>query len=190
MSKGIYCYINKKTGIVDYIGKFSERKRIKAHYQPSRYDDQPFNRVLQNNPERYEVKIICEYPDLTDDELNYLEIKEILKHKFLYGEIPRFNFTIGGDGATGYKHSGESRKKISESLTGKKRPPFSDEWKKNMGKSHKKNYARIIKKGFNGNKQRYAIVYESEQIKTSHYIHKLYKWFGKNYPNQYLYLEV
>lgn len=227
MTKGIYCYIDKKTSIVIYIGRFTGRKRIKAHIQPSKYNEQQINRVLQNNPNRYEAKIICEYPDLTNDELNYFEIKEILKHKFLYDEKPKFNFTVGGEGATGYKHTDEAlqkmrkpntkehNQKISEAKKGKKRPPFSDEWRKNLSESHKginhtdetknkiseanngennglwKDYARIIKKGFNSSgKQRYIIKYNGKQLKQSNYIHKLYKWFGKNYPNQYLYLEV
>ena len=125
--KGIYCFIDKKNGIVDYIGRFSGRQRIYAHYNPSKYDEQPFNRILQNNQDRYEAKIICEYSDLTNDELNYLEIKEILKHKFLYSERPRFNYTIGGDGGIGYIPSEETRKKLSDSKKGKNNPMYRDD---------------------------------------------------------------
>lgn len=132
--KGIYCFIDKQTGMVDYIGRFSSIRRIREHYWKSRYDDQQFNRVLQNNPNRYESKIICEYPDLTNDELNYLEIKEILKHKFLYGEKPRFNFTIGGEGTSGYVTPEETREKISKSLTGRK---HTTEARKNISEGHK-----------------------------------------------------
>ena len=134
LTKGIYCFIDEQTGIVVYIGRFSGKQRIKDHYSLSKYDEQQINRVLQNNPDRYKAKIICEYPDLTNDELNYLEIKEILKHKFLYGEIPKFNFTIGGEGTTGYKHTKETIQKIIASNTGQKR---SEETRKNISESHK-----------------------------------------------------
>ena len=107
MSKGIYGYYDSENNYIPVnIGKDShidKNQRHKQHLQPSQYDSQPFNRVLQNNPDRYEYRVICEYPDLTDDELNWLECMEIMKHKFLYGEIPRFNFTVGGDGTTGYR---------------------------------------------------------------------------------------
>lgn len=57
--KGIYKYTDLKTDEVVYIGKDShidKKIRYYAHLTPSKYDDQPFNRVLQNNPERYEYK--------------------------------------------------------------------------------------------------------------------------------------
>lgn len=104
--KGIYKYTDLKTGVVVYIGKDSyidENRRHIHHLRPSTYDHQQINRVLQNNPDRYEYGVICAFDDLSDDELNYLEIKEIMKHKFLYDKKPKFNFTIGGDGSTGYK---------------------------------------------------------------------------------------
>ena len=43
-------YIGKDS----YIGKHQRRK---DHLAKSRYNDQPFNRILQNNPTRYEYKI-------------------------------------------------------------------------------------------------------------------------------------
>ena len=36
----------------------------------------------------------------------------------------------------GYQPSKESRQKIKDALTGKKRPLFSDEWKRHISKSH------------------------------------------------------
>lgn len=122
-SKGIYGYYDKENNyICVYIGKDSyinKNASNKRHLYPSNYDAQKINQVLQNNPERYEYKVICEYSDLTDDELNYLEIKEILKYKFLYGKRPKFNFTIGGDGTTGYTHTDETKQKLSELQKGK-----------------------------------------------------------------------
>jgi hypothetical protein len=108
MSKGIYGYYDSENNYIRvYYGKDScidcKYNRDYDHNLPSKYDKQVINRVLQNNPDRYEYRIICEYPDLTDDELNWLECMEIMKHKFLYGERPKFNFTVGSDGRTGYR---------------------------------------------------------------------------------------
>lgn len=53
-----------------------------------------------------------------------------------------------------------------------------------------KDYPRITKYGKRNGKQNYAIIYGGKYIKISKYIHKLYKWFSKNYENEYLYCEV
>jgi hypothetical protein len=53
-----------------------------------------------------------------------------------------------------------------------------------------KNYPRIIKWGFDKNKQVYAIRYEGKYLKQSIYLHKLYKWWGNNHPDEFLYLEI
>lgn len=191
MSKGIYCYVDNETGLIDYIGKDSnihKDKRHNDHYQPSNYDKQPFNRILQKNPNRWEYQRLYESDDVDDETLNQLEITFIEQYN------PRFNFTKGGDGVIGYTYTEEDKQKISKALTGRK---LSDEHRQNISKVTKrennpnwKNYARIVKKGIHYNKQAYGIRYEGKWLKGSFYIHKLYKWFGKNYPNQYLYLEV
>jgi len=190
MSKGIYKYTDKKTGGIVYIGKDSNihyDKRHKDHLQPSNYDDQPFNRILQNNPDRYEYSVIWETEDCTDLKLNKMEI--------LFGKIynPKFNFGKFGKGGS-TKLSEEHKQKISESMTGR---ILSEETKRKMSEARKgekhpqwKNYARIRKSGFYKDKQQYCIIYNGKLIKRSLYIHKLYKWFAKNYPNKYLYLEV
>ena len=41
-----------ETGAIVYVGKDShidKNYRHKAHMEPNRYDDQPFNKILQNN---------------------------------------------------------------------------------------------------------------------------------------------
>lgn len=51
MAKGIYKYTDLKTGDVVYIGKDSyidKNMRHKRHLQPSNYDAQQINRILQN----------------------------------------------------------------------------------------------------------------------------------------------
>ena len=115
--KGIYQYTNLDTNDVIYIGKDSHidrKNRYHAHKSQSKRNAQPINRVIQKNLDKYEYSVICEYPTLTDDELNYLECIEIMKHKFLYGAIPKLNFDVGGEGNTGFKHSNESKQLMSK----------------------------------------------------------------------------
>ena len=125
MAKGIYCYIDKKDNQIVYIGKDSnidKNKRYRDHLAPSNYNAQPINRILQNNPNRYIYRVLWEIDDCTDNHLNQMEIFYIKKY------APQFNFTEGGDGMSGFRHSEETRKKISETNKGK------TPW--NKGKTH------------------------------------------------------
>ena len=111
MTRGIYTYVDKKNNEIVYIGKDSNidtNERHKQHFQPSKYNEQPINRILQNNPDRYIYQVLWEIDDCTNNHLNQMEIYYIKKYN------PQFNFTDGGDGMTGFKHSEETRKKMSE----------------------------------------------------------------------------
>ena len=111
MAKGIYCYIDKKDNQIVYVGKDSnidKKKRHRQHLAPSNYNAQQINRILQNNPDRYIYRVLWEIDDCTDNHLNQMEIFYIKKYD------PQFNFTEGGDGISGFKHSEEARKKMSE----------------------------------------------------------------------------
>lgn len=109
--KGIYKYTDLKTGDVVYVGKDShidKHNRHKTHLRPSKYDAQSFNRILQNNPDRYEYGVIWASEDCTTLKLNKMEI--------LFGKIynPKFNFDkFGKGGCNG--HTEETKKKISKS---------------------------------------------------------------------------
>ena len=113
-----------------YVGKDShidKNKRHKQHFQSSRYDAQPINRILQNNPFRYRYNVLWEIDDCTDNHLNQMEICYIKKHN------PQFNFTDGGDGASGFQHSEETKRKMSEAKKDKK---FSDEHKRKLSENN------------------------------------------------------
>lgn len=86
-------FTDKKTGNIVYIGMDSHidiKERINAHYRLSTYDSQQINRVIQNNPERYESKVYC-YADSYED-LRELEFALINLYR------PKFNFKHGGHG--------------------------------------------------------------------------------------------
>ena len=154
--KGIYKYTDLKTGEIVYVGKDShidKNQRHKDHLQPSRYDDQPFNKILQNNPNRYEYNVIWATEDCTTLKLNKMEI--------LFGKIynPKFNFgKFGKGGCKGHTEetkkklselnkgktlSEETKKKLSESMRGENNPNYgkhrSEETKKKMSETRIKN---------------------------------------------------
>ena len=129
--KGIYSYTDLKTNEVVYIGKDShieENRRHKNHLIPSCYNKQMINRVLQNNPNRYHYEVLCSSNDCDDELLNNLEMGYIETYD------PKFNFTKGGEGTLGYKHSEEVRMKISESKRG---VPISEEHKQKISEAKK-----------------------------------------------------
>ena len=73
MTKGIYCYLDTKQNEVVYIGKDSnidKNRRHRDHLAPSKYNQQQINRILQNNPSRYQYQVLWEIDDCTDNHLN------------------------------------------------------------------------------------------------------------------------
>jgi group I intron endonuclease len=70
----------------------------------------------------------------TLDELNKLEAESITKYNTL---IPSgYNMTRGGEG---YEWTDEARVNLSKALTGRKRKPFSEEHRRNIGLSKRGN---------------------------------------------------
>lgn len=189
--KGIYAYYDIEKENIVYVGKDShidKNARYKAHKNPARYNYQVFNRILQNNPNRYVYKrlYVCP-PHLDEVDLNGLEMQ------YIEALNPKFNFTKGGDGVSGVKlsethkqrirenasrywqgksRSDETKKKISEKLKG--RTP----WNKGK-KSHQsglkgadnplwKDYARVVKRGkTSSGTPQYCLKYEGKYLKWS-----------------------
>lgn len=206
--KGIYQYKDLKTNEIVYIGKDSNidkpYNRDSTHKSPAHYNDQSFNRALQNNPERYVYEIIYA-GDFSSDMLNVLEINAISEFKLLHnGERPKFNYTDGGDGQTEtfmreLWANEEYHKQVSENMkkswTDEKREYYRKRMlehnpmanKQGDKSPHWKDYARIIKAGknYSGNQQ-YAIKFKGVWLKRSVNYTKLVKWFKENYPNEEL----
>ena len=183
---GIYCYIDKLTKEVVYVGQDSNIHRNHRHLEHlrySHYNRQHFNRVLQNNPNRYCYKILSVFnPNHKPQELlNALEISYIKFFGTFRPETGKgFNFNKGGGGSLGKKLSEETKQKISNTLTkngkvkGENNPRY-------------KNYARITKAGENsvGN-DIFQIKRDGKRIKRSVDIGFLINWFTENYPNELL----
>lgn len=150
MISGIYGYYDKEKEYVCYIGKDSHindpnNNRHKSHYKPSNYDSQQINRVLQNNPSRYDYFILAE-GNFSDNELSKLEQRaiDIFKtFRYDYPERSVFNFTRGGDGNSGYKHTQEWKDKMSERMSGENNPFYGEEHSEETKKKMRQNHAHL-----------------------------------------------
>lgn len=134
---GIYCYIDKNDNQIVYVGKDSnidKNKRHREHFTPSAYNKQIVNRVLQNNPDRYTYQVLV-WSVEDENTLNALEIQYIRQLQ------PRFNFTEGGDGVSGFKHSEKAKRKMSEARMGK--TPWNKD--KKLSDEHKRKISEKLK---------------------------------------------
>ena len=139
MTKGIYCYIDTKhDNEIVYIGRDSnidKRQRDKAHKTKANYDMQKINQIMQNNLSRYNYNVLWEVDDCSDNHLNQMEIYFINKYN------PRFNFTQGGEGISGYKHTKQSKQKMSRAkqnyIPWNKGKKLSKEHKRKISQNHR-----------------------------------------------------
>ncbi len=178
----IYCL--KVNNFIIYIGKsfgshrINERKKEHARYLKNRYHP---NSILQElydifGKEKFTYEIIEHYDNITNEELNNKEIYYIDKFNTYFSGA---NLTIGGDTVTGMKHSDETKKVISEKVSGENNPfygkthteetrrkfseqrkgkklnenqrkAFSTQWQKGVPKSEE--HRKNISKGLKGRK--------------------------------------
>lgn len=141
MTCGIYYYWDNKNDTLAYIGKsINCEKRHKAHLSPSRYNAQPFNKILQKNPYRFDFAIML---PCCKNKLNEYEKQAISMYK------PRFNFTIGGDGCGsgenhpfyGQHHTLEHCQMMSQKMSGDNNPMYN----KNHTEKTKKQISNKLK---------------------------------------------
>jgi hypothetical protein len=126
----VYQHVRLDTNEVFYVGIGRTENRAYSKHHRSEY----WHNIV--NKAGYSAQIIFE--KITWEEACQKE-KELIEY---YGRRDKgsgtlVNMTDGGDGAIGHIMSKESRKKISNSLTGKKRSPHSEETKKKMSETRK-----------------------------------------------------
>lgn len=164
---GIYGYYDKKNQQMMYIGQSNDiERRHRDHIKPSRYNEQVVNRVLQNNPERYELVIIKSRPGFSKEDRDILE-KHYIEFYNTFAD-DKFNFTTGGDGGL---FSEETRKKISEALKGENNPMY--------GKTHSAEARKKISEARKGKKNYFYGKHLTEKHKKK--ISEALK--GENNPN-------
>lgn len=199
---GLYCITNKINGKKYFGQSIDLEKREKQYFNyevfPNDHLKNSFNKYGKEN---FEFKIIkvCKEKYLDRLEKLYIRVNDTQNREKGY------NKESGGN--LNKHHSEETKQKMRENYngyktqikkgqhlsietefkkgnkpwnTGKKRPELSKEKHPNW-----KNYARIVKKGFNSSgKQVYAIAYNgNKRMKTSVDKESLIKWFKENYPN-------
>lgn len=150
MTSGIYGYWDNLKDELVYVGQaFDIKLRHNEHLSPARYDAQTINRVLQNNKERYDLIVLKK---CGIDDLNYWERTLIALFN------PKFNYTDGGEGSRGFKHSEETKQKLSEMLSGENSynygRKFSEEHRRKISESNKGKQAFLGKKHTEETKQK------------------------------------
>lgn len=104
----VYEHIRQDTGAVFYVGKGTSRRFVKAVNR---------NKHWQNIAEKCGRVLVRKLVDGVDEELAFLtEIETIAKYRTL--GITLANYTDGGDGSSGFKHSVETRELMSKSRKG------------------------------------------------------------------------
>lgn len=123
----IYAYTNLESGRM-YVGQtLFPKKRFKQHLTDNYR--QGWHIDYQNNPDKYEYSII--EMDVPEDKLDEREIYWI---SFFDTYNNGYNLNEGGGANKGYKHTQETKNKISNSLQGH---ILSKETKDKMSKAHK-----------------------------------------------------
>lgn len=148
---GIYGYRDKEKNQIVYIGQSNDIYRRHAqHMNPSKYNEQVINRILQNNEDRYELVVIKARSTFSKEDRDILE-KHYIEFYNTFSDRSKFNYTPGGDfnpstlpdiakkmseakrGENhpfyGKHHSEETKRKISKANTGSNHPMY--------GKKHK-----------------------------------------------------
>jgi group I intron endonuclease len=175
MTAGIYLITNKINGHMYVGGSVNIRRRLREHKSCQDLEYSPVDRAIKKyGKENFTYQIITELPNdwkVIDEHEKYW-----IKFYNAFEDKNHYNLTEGGGGRSGFKHSEESKKKMKDNhadVSGENNPRW-------------KNYARIVKTGFNRGKQQYAIRFNGKNIKFSINIDSLKEWFNSNYPNEEL----
>ena len=158
----IYRWTHIESGM-SYIGKTTDfNQRIRDHASGNGNSPHLCHAIKKYGVDVFEVDILCEVPD------ELLVALEICYIKVLGTLHPRgYNLTEGGEGG---KPSDETRRKISEAHTGKKRPPFSQQWRDRMSESRKGKTQSLetIQKRVEANKEYRHSLETRRRISESH----------------------
>lgn len=129
----IYTLSDPITSEIKYCGKTKNiKERLSGHLKDKKHNKEKFDWILKIKSNK--LKPLLEIIDEVDDENWDFWEKFWIAQLKCWG-FRLFNKTNGGEyGVTGYKHTEEAKRKISESQTGKK---FSKEWRENISESRR-----------------------------------------------------
>ena len=153
----------------------------------------------------FKTLMVCPDNERNHCEQMFIDLYDSQNHEFGYNIRDADSHSIAEEtkvkmskARIGYKWSEESKKKLSESISGKNHWNYgnkhSDETKQKMSENHAdfsgenhpqwKNYARVLKSNNKHYGVRYYIKFKGKQIKNSKYFNKLIDWFFENYPDE------
>lgn len=136
VKNGIYGYYDTEKNQMAYVGQSEDiYKRHNHHMSSSLYNRQVINRILQNNPDRYELVIIKSRPNFSKEDRDILE-KHYIEFYNTFADENKFNYTPGGDSCPSLLQS--VKDKISEANSGLNNP--------NYGKHHTEETIEKIRK--------------------------------------------
>lgn len=130
----IYVFTNKINN-KQYVGQsINIKERYKQHFKDAKHDNLYFHNALNKyGEENFNFEVIEE-----NIPLNYVGEREKYWIAKLNTKTPNgYNLTDGGEGAFGYKHTEESKMKMSEIKKGKFTHFQSDETRKKISEANK-----------------------------------------------------
>jgi hypothetical protein len=143
MTMTVYGLVDPRTDEVFYVGITSRgaKTRLASHLSEARSHkgkraSKKTNKILSIISKGYAVHCIIleENSHMSYDELKEKEKKWIKHYLSINPNIT--NLTMGGDGALGYKHLPEARRKMSKKRKGIKPKPISQEGRKKISESN------------------------------------------------------
>lgn len=116
-----------------YVGQTTVPKKRWASHKCEAKSDRaylPIHRAIKKYGEKnFQFDLISAYQsqqEVDDTEVYWISFFDSQNNKSGY------NLAVGGNSNSGWHHTEESKRKISESNMGKKMPPHTDDWRENM----------------------------------------------------------
>jgi len=156
-----------------YVGK-GQKKRAWDMKQRNRMHKFRVAKILKAGA-KVDIKLLA--TDL-DEELAFLVEEEAIDKygRRDLGKGPLLNFSDGGEGPSGFKHTDEYKKYMSEIFKGKKK---SEETKRKMSEAQKIEQARRIQAGYKASPEARKKMSEKHLSKMSCLsCHKVFTWVG------------
>jgi group I intron endonuclease len=133
----IYTLSDPTTNEIRYVGKTNDIKtRIKDHIKRSKHKKTHKDKWV-NGLINKDLKPVILILDEVED-CDWIFWEKFYINLFKVWGFNLVNHTDGGDGGSFKQHSFETKQKMSEIGKGKKRPPFTEEHRRNLSESAKK----------------------------------------------------
>lgn len=143
----VYIFENLVNG-KKYIGKANNFKaRLTHHLYDLNLDYPIYNAIRKYGIDKFRVVIVeraYSENEVLQKEMQYIANYKTNIHK--YGNHFGYNLTDGGEGASGFKHSHETRAKLSQQKLGKPGKPHTDDFKIKLSIRNKGNKYGVGKK--------------------------------------------